>query len=481
MMTYLLKTVLCSAILLLVYRLFLEREKMHHFNRFYLLFCVVFSATVPLVTLEVNALISPPFWASSAVSSPTQPGPAAPVPQTQWQAFTSPGATLTAKPVFFPALLYGLYALITAGLLIRFGINVAVLVKKAVRHPVVRWKGTRLVLIPDDIPIHSFFNTIFVNEDEFRNQQVEAALLTHETAHLRQKHSLDILFMELILAIGWVNPILFLYRMAIRLNHEFLADEAVIRQDRNVKQYQYLLLEKLCQNRKNTLTSHFSFRSTKKRMIMMTQSANPAFIRVKKIALAPFLIAVGFLFMEQTLAQQPATPAPHQLPDGARKAAGGRGVTKEELDEYERIVKEAGFPRQAGKVARIAQYDLNHKDRELADQLFRKMTKLQREKATRAWPFVPMPTRPPRKSPSPEYFESLKDPQKFAIWIHGRPAQNSALNHYKASDFVYYSGSYVHKNARSKRFPQPYQMTLLTEAEYEKEFKDWKAPALEVE
>ncbi|GAA4409339.1 hypothetical protein GCM10023187_32470 [Nibrella viscosa] len=478
MMAYLLKTIACSGVFLIVYLLFLEREKMHRFNRFYLLFAIVFSGVVPLLTVDVKNPVMPDLLNHSVVAQPGQPTSTVPLSPAANRDLVLWVSTQAGKSLPFLTLFYWVYAVITAGFLIRFGRNFAVLVKKTSRNPVTRWNGTRVVLLREETPIYSFYDTVFVNENDFRHHRIEDELLVHEAAHIRQKHSLDILFMELVLAFGWLNPVLFLYRKAIGLNHEFLADEAVNRTYANPGQYQLLLVDKLRNQSDGRLISRFNFSGIKKRMTMMTKSSNPATMFLKKVALIPFIFVVGFLFSEQIQAQEKPMPASRLETNVGKPESVGQGATPAELDEYERIVKEAKLPLPAGRQAQLPRhgYDWGHEGREVADQIFRKMTKQQQANATPARGFAPIPVRPSRKSPSPAYFASLKNGKKYAIWIHDRPVRNSVLNNYRPSDFVYALSSYVYNNARSKRFPQPYQVSLLTEAEYQKLYEGWNAP-----
>lgn len=73
-------------------------------------------------------------------------------------------------------------------------------------------------------------------------------------------------------------------------------------------------------------------------------------------------------------------------------------------------------------------------------------------------------------APTPNDYEKWKNATEFALWINGKPVNNKALENYKAVDFVHYSSSYVYNNARSERFPQPYQISLYTRSEFEKQF-----------
>jgi beta-lactamase regulating signal transducer with metallopeptidase domain len=71
-------------------------------------------------------------------------------------------------------------------------------------------------------------NTIFINQDDYHNRKIEE-LYTHELIHVTKKHSIDILIIETLKVLFWFNPIFIFYKRAIQLNHEFLADEKVVK------------------------------------------------------------------------------------------------------------------------------------------------------------------------------------------------------------------------------------------------------------
>jgi beta-lactamase regulating signal transducer with metallopeptidase domain len=86
----------------------------------------------------------------------------------------------------------------------------------------------------------------------------------HEFTHVKEKHSRDVIFIELLQTIFWFNPMLIFYKKAIQLNHEYLADEAVVRVYDNVPAYQLLLLDKTAYDCNAYLTSNFNYSVTKK-------------------------------------------------------------------------------------------------------------------------------------------------------------------------------------------------------------------------
>jgi len=128
-----------------------------------------------------------------------------------------------------------------------------------------------LILVEEKILPHTFLNYIFINKNDYENRKIEGELFTHELTHVRQKHTLDVLFIEILKTIFWFNPLLIFYKKAIQLNHEFLADEKVVTSYKNVPFYQSLLLEKASWNSNFYLASNLNFLVTKKRLIMMTK------------------------------------------------------------------------------------------------------------------------------------------------------------------------------------------------------------------
>ena len=142
----------------------------------------------------------------------------------------------------------------------------------------------------DDVVIpYSFFNHIFINKKEFQSNKIQEEILSHELVHVHQKHSLDIIFIELLKALFWFNPIIYAYKKAIQLNHEFLADEHVINKHKNISFYQTLLLENQAITTSN-LASNLNYLTTKKRIIMMTKTTSEKNIFLRKTLILPVLL-----------------------------------------------------------------------------------------------------------------------------------------------------------------------------------------------
>ena len=155
--------------------------------------------------------------------------------------------------------------------------------------------GYRIVLIDNQINPYCFFNNIFISKHDYLDGNIDKNLLNHELEHVRQSHSIDIVFIELIKIFYWFNPILLFYNRAIRVNHEYLADNGVIRDYFDIKSYADKLLDFISCKKNVPLTSGFNQSLTKKRLIMMTKTKSKSIISGLRITLTLSLILVFLL------------------------------------------------------------------------------------------------------------------------------------------------------------------------------------------
>nr|WP_314839201.1 M56 family metallopeptidase [uncultured Flavobacterium sp.] len=285
MTDFLIKSTLSLVVLLGVYHLLLEKEKMHHFNRFYLLFALVFSMVIPFITIEVVQEIAQPAVTAGNIQI---------LPTT---------AVVVEETNYFAIALWSLYGIVTFVLGFRFMRNVVQISQKMKSNTPIAYQNAQLILVPEKTLPHTFLNTIFINETEYNNRKIEAELYTHELTHVTQKHTLDILFIEVLKTVFWFNPVFIFYKKAIQLNHEFLADEKVVHSYNNVPFYQSLLLSKANANPTFYLASNLNYLITKKRLLMMTKTTSNSKSIAKKMILIPLFTGLVNLMCIQTIAQ----------------------------------------------------------------------------------------------------------------------------------------------------------------------------------
>jgi hypothetical protein len=286
MTDFLIKSSISLVALLAVYYLFLEKEKMHRFNRFYLLFSLAFSLSIPFITIEVIQEITQPTLNPGNIQ------------------ILQGSAVLIEENNYLAIGLWILYGLVTLVLAIRFFNNINKIAAKMKSNSPIDYKNAKLILVPEKTVPHTFLNTIFINETEYENRKVEEELYTHELIHVTQRYTLDVLFIETLKALFWFNPILILYKKAIQLNHEFLADEKVVKAHHNVPFYQNLLISKADASSTYYLASNLNYSVTKKRFIMMTKTTSASRALLKKTVLLPILSGLIFFVCVKTVAQE---------------------------------------------------------------------------------------------------------------------------------------------------------------------------------
>lgn len=429
MIHFLITSTICLLVFLAFYQLVLEREKTHRFNRFYLLISIVISLLIPFITYEIIEII------------PAQSNELMVIPE-----FTSNQSFQIVKKVnYIPFIIWSLYGATTLLLLIRFGKNIWKLIYKAKSNPSVKHQNATLVLVDEKTLPHSFLNFIYVNFEEYNNRTIEDELYTHELVHVNQKHTLDILFIELLKIIFWFNPVFYFYKKAIQLNHEFLADEKVVNSYNNVPFYQNLLLQKSSTIQTIYLASNLNYLVTKKRLIMMTKKTSKSLAIFKKIAIVPILSGLIYFFCVEIVAQEKVISV-------KAEATNSNITDKDKIrDSYYSNV-------------RIILKDL--RTNVTINKMYEELS-LEEKRNYLSW----VPDIMIEKEIPQTLFEKMQT-KNMAVWINGKASGKEEIQRYKRSDFSYYTYSFVHKNARSKRFPQEYQYTLYTKKYFDENLKN---------
>ena len=449
MIAYLIKVILCSALLLVTYKLLLEREKMHRFNRFYLLFSLLFSFIVPFISFKTPAAVFLPE--ESTFFKTVIPAAATAVQHNT--AIVEANHPFPVLPV--------IYATVTVLLLFRFFVNLRSIVKAINGGSKIAYRNATLVLVDDNIIPHSFLQYIFLGREDYRD--MESEILLHELTHVRQRHSLDVLFIGLVQAFSWFNPFLILYRKAIRLNHEFLADASVINTCNNTAGYQYTLIARAGKQSSPGLASRFNYQITKKRLIMMTKTTSKKVALFKQATTAVSLVVVIFLFSSKSNAQ--VQKGAGQQPQS--KVSYGQGVSPALLNEYDSTLRNMTSVKKLRNGKKAEVLDMSKCNIDRMAYIYEHMNKEQRDARIKTGTvFMTIVTPPAKKSPTTVQLQSWTDPAEYGVWLDGKRVDNSILNKYKPADFSLYWESKLAKNAANygKHY---YQVDLYTPAYYE--------------
>lgn len=172
-----------------------------------------------------------------------------------------------------------LYLAGVVALLVRLAVQAFSLYRLIVCMPEKEINGVRIKCLNDPSGPFSFFGWIFMNPAAVKEDEI-SEILTHEMAHVKQHHSVDVLFAEMVSICCWMNPFAWLLKREVRLNLEFLADRKVMEAGFATKSYQYHLLG-LAYNHKYGLSNNFNFSHLKQRIIMMNKKKSNAAGHIK--------------------------------------------------------------------------------------------------------------------------------------------------------------------------------------------------------
>lgn len=300
MIEFIIQSICILTISFLIYKFLLKKEKSFHFNRIYLLITLLFSFTIPFVEFE-NEQLNEFITSSKVIALPNS----ADVEESEG---VSNIETVIPAPQsnFTPLLIYSIYGSISILLLFRFLINIRSLVQLVSKNKSLE-SNPNIILLEEPITPFSFFNYLFVSKVQFNKGQISEHILQHEIVHGKQLHSIDILLIELCIVVFWFNPFVWLYKNEISENHEYLADNEMLLEGVEPKEYSNEIIKSATANNSKALVCGFSFIQTKNRIKMLHQKKSPTLKVITKLGLALILIA-GLLFVSS---YKYVTPGPN--------------------------------------------------------------------------------------------------------------------------------------------------------------------------
>lgn len=275
---YIIKLSISLAIVFMFYRFVLRNLTFYKWNRIYLAAYTMLCFFIPLIDIM-------PVIHSSGADSITVIN-MIPALQPTVQPGAGPIATAAKAWSIQDALLTVVVA-VSVCLLLRMLIQLISLKKTIKQAHLVSDNGIKLYHTDKDIMPFSFGNAIFINP-QLHHENDLPEIIRHEFVHVKQKHSIDILWAEMLCIINWFNPFAWLLRHAIRQNLEFIADSKVLENGSDKTQYQYLLL-KVLGNNHFAVASPLNFSSLKRRIFMMNK------IKTAKVHLLRFLFLLPLM------------------------------------------------------------------------------------------------------------------------------------------------------------------------------------------
>ena len=201
-----------------------------------------------------------------------------------------------------------IYTMVACLFLLRFFWQLVSIVRLRNKCRTTDINGTKVYLLESDEGPFSFFNWIFINPTKHNRQETDE-IMTHELAHCRQLHSIDVLFTELFAIVFWANPFVWLLKREVRLNLEYLADNNVLAGGTDSKKYQYHLLGLAYRKNVATISNNFNVLPLKKRIKMMNKKRTKRIAKVKYALYIPLAATLLVVSNIETVARDIANVA----------------------------------------------------------------------------------------------------------------------------------------------------------------------------
>ena len=245
------KVAILLAVFYLFYRLLMERETFHRLNRAVLLLSVLASYILPACIITTHQIVR--MTAPLAEARDTEIATIQTSTHTSW-----PTVLLTVYLIGFAAKI--LHTILSTIYLHRF-------ISLCEQH--LQKDRTTIAVSEQNLAPFSWWNTIVLSRDDYETH--DPALLAHEQAHIKSYHSVDILLMELVVALQWFNPAAWLMRRDLCTVHEYEADEAVLACGIDTHHYLSLLMERANATSRYALTNGISQKALRSRFLMMAR------------------------------------------------------------------------------------------------------------------------------------------------------------------------------------------------------------------
>ena len=269
------KTAVILAVFYMFYRLLLSKDTFHRFNRIILLGTAALSFVLPLCVITTHEVVMIPA---------VQPAP-------QVLESATNGTVAAVAEVSEPIWQYVLCVIFGLG---AFGVVVMTIISIAKVIGIIAGgerrtleSGEILVITDAETPPFSWMKYIVLSREDYENGYSQ--ILTHEKAHIALWHSWDILFVDMITALQWFNPAMWMLKADLRAIHEFEADDAVLRSGADIKEYQYLLIRKAVSKSGYSVANSFNHSTLKARITMMLNQKSSRKSAWKALYLLPLV------------------------------------------------------------------------------------------------------------------------------------------------------------------------------------------------
>lgn len=290
---YILQSAVCLAILFLFYSILLSRETFYRYNRVALLCLIPLSFVLPLCHL-------PLFTENESVA----PVPVVILDNLSAFSYVTDDVEATAAPV--PVALVAAIVLYWTGVVFfvaRYIVTIVRLLQlMSSGRRVTDDEGRQIIVLPRSIAPFSWFGRIVLSEEDYAAHSRE--ILLHESAHIRKRHSLDLLVADLCTWLQWFNPAAWLLKRELQTVHEYEADAEVIDQGIDARQYQLLLIKRSVGSKFYCVTNHFNHNKLNKRITMMLKKKSNRKATWKYLYVIPVALCTVTVFARPEVSER---------------------------------------------------------------------------------------------------------------------------------------------------------------------------------
>lgn len=454
MIIYVIKFVLCSTALFTLFKVFLSKQKSFQFNRLVLLLIIPLAAIAPLwsIPIEVTSTEHSIFLEQKNFNPISPIEISEPIPITK-----------ESPPINW--ILYA-YLIIAGTLLISKSNSILTLFKWRNLGEMLMLEGTRIIISEKAKTPFSFLNAIFLNRKDYEKAYDLGVIVSHEMAHISQKHYLDLLFLEFISVIFWFNPICHFIKHQARLNHEFLADQAILDRNFDINHYKKTLF-KFSTSHLIPLTSPIVSSTLKLRMTMLNKIQNN---RTKNISLfaSCFLgiLTCGVFTVElqaQEVKTTPVTNVSQDIPSSKQLSKAAK--------ELDKLIDDATVIKTNSKGEEVRQFWNREGLSFQIYNLYQQLPESEKTGVRKSYgEMINRLTKIPEKKPITQgQLEEWQDSNEYGIWIDGGKIENTILSVANPEDYSYYHISRLEKNA--KNYGKHYfQVDLMTHVYFDETF-----------
>ncbi len=279
---YIIQTIAFQLFFIVVYDAFLKKETFFNWNRLYLLGTTVLSIVLPFIKIDGFKNVVPQNF---IIALPEIIIGQSKINTNSFVTFEN--TLFESGSVSIWEILFYLGAVIATGIFLFKLLYILILIYNS---PKTKLGKLRLIELIKSTSAFSFFNYIFLGERLSGDEK--KSILNHEIVHVNQKHSIDLLFFEVLRIVFWFNPLVYIYQNKMMLLHEFIADANAVKNQNRSDYYQNLLSQVFATKHISFINPFFKQSLIKKRIVMLTKSKSKQVNLLKYALLIPIIVGM---------------------------------------------------------------------------------------------------------------------------------------------------------------------------------------------